>query len=89
MSEEEFSREYSAFPYGVMKQMITSSIPYMYRWKALQIKLFLKDLDDLCEMGVKEACLLSLVVKQEAEELFRKMREQIEAKKKKIEEVVA
>jgi len=71
------------------KLMITASVPYLYRWKVLQLKLMLNDLSSLYKQySIKSAFALEQILLQEAEDLFKKMTETVQAKRKKIEELV-
>jgi len=87
MSEEykEFGEEYNTLPFGQMKQMITANIPFIFRWKIMQIKLLLKDLNDLCKQNIPAACEMEQIVKEEADKLIRKMIASIAYKEEQVE----
>lgn len=83
------SDEFADFPFSSTHRMvITTAIPYHWRWQVNQIKLMLIDLKYLQEKcEIVEAGALYEIVKDEAEQLFYKMRQEIAAKVKQREKV--
>lgn len=77
-------KEWEALPFVSQQRLpITANIPYFYRWKILQIKLMLSDLQYLYEKHkIKRAKELYTVVSNEAQILFRKLIEHITTKTK-------
>ena len=83
------SKEWDALPFLSQQRLpITANIPYFYRWKILQIKLMLSDLKDLEKRHeIAHAASLYKIVQEEAEHLFIKISEHIQAKTKWQEEL--
>jgi len=67
------SEEPSIYPeYTPLREMpITASIPYLYRWKILNLKLMLNDLQYLADKhGIYSAGIMIDLVCKEAEEMI-------------------
>ena len=79
----ELREEWEELPHeGQQRLMITAAIPYNFRWRILQLKQMLYDLKYLAEKhGVINALALYEAVCNEAEELCRKMLEEINTKR--------
>jgi len=75
------AEQWNNIPYGSMlKQPITANIPYLYRWKILQIKLMLQDLRQLQDKhGIDGIQPLITIVKKEAEDLVYQLWQHIAA----------
>jgi len=77
------AEQWNNIPYGSMlKQPITANIPYLYRWKLLQIKLMLQDLQQLQDKhGIENAQHLITLVKKEAADLIDQLWQHIAEKR--------
>jgi dTDP-4-amino-4,6-dideoxygalactose transaminase len=84
---EDWAREQDQY-YTVQTQPITVAIPYNYRWRVLQAKLMLSDLEELCKKhNIPEACELYETVKTEIALLLKKLKSLIESKREMVEAV--
>jgi len=78
---DELSNQWNELPFNTMLRIpITSAIPYYFRWKIMQLKLMLKDLQELEEKHeIPNAPVLYKLVQDEANtlmaELFKHIKE--------------
>jgi len=85
----ELGEEWNSLPtYGSQQRlMITSAIPYNFRWRILQLKQMLYDLEYLAKKyDIKAAIHLMEAVRREAEDLLMKLTEEIYYKRQQREE---
>ena len=80
----ELREEWEQLPQeGLQRLPITAAIPYNFRWRILQLKQMLYDLEYLhVKYGIQSATHLMKAVKQEAEELLMKLTEEINQKRR-------
>jgi len=86
----ELGEEWNSLPtYGSQQRlMITSAIPYNFRWRILQLKQMLYDLEYLAKKyDIKAALKLIDVVRQEADNLCYQLMGEILEKQHKREEL--
>lgn len=82
---DQLSNEWNNLPFNTMLRIpITSAIPYYFRWKIMQLKLMLKDLQELEEKHeIRTAATLYKVVQDEANLLMAQLAEIIVEKDEK------
>ena len=71
--------EWDSLPYeSGMRLPITANVPNFFRWKILQLKLMLADLDTLSEKySITAAENLKHIVEEEAEQLCNELADKI------------
>jgi hypothetical protein len=71
--------EWDNLPYeSGMRLPITANVPNFFRWKILQVKLMLADLDTLSEKySITAAENLKHIIEEEAEQLCKKLADMI------------
>jgi len=75
---------------GVSSVAITRNIPYAFRWKIMQLKLMVQDIDALVRMKIIDGGLaweLKSLIEEEADQMIKQMINHIKTRRERIEKL--